>query len=152
MAEQGTEPTSQEEEEIQERTFTQEELDKIVQERLSRQSKQVKEGQAAIQKLQELEEAEKTEQQKLQDKLAEAESRIADFEKRDEIASIKSEVAQAQEVPVELLRGSSQEEIEAHAAQLKKYLEKPSAPVVPNEGKHSDAQPQGDWLREKLQR
>lgn len=61
-----------------------------------------------------LTEAQKTEQEKLNDKLAKLESRAVAAEAK----ALKSDVASAKGVPASLLKGSTLEELEAHADEL----------------------------------
>ena len=55
---------------------------------------------------------------------------------------MRTEVAEATGVPAAALRGSTKEEIEAHAATLSTLIANPQAPrgpLVPSEGSGSDA-------------
>lgn len=77
----------------------------------------------------ELAEAQKSEQQKLADRLADAERKAAEAELR----ALRADVAQAKGVPAGLLSGSSAEELEASADALLAFRgEAPKAPPVPS--------------------
>lgn len=90
-----------------------------------------KENSTAATRLSEIEEASKTEAQKLADRASAAESRVAEFEKREQVAAWKAEVATATGVPAALLAGSTKEEIEAHAAIAKPLIENKTPPRSP---------------------
>ena len=96
---------------------SQEELDRIVQARLDRERKRFAdydELKAKASKLTEIEEANKTEAEKALARAEAAEKRAAELETR----TLKAEVAAAKGVPVNLLTGSTQEELEAAADAL----------------------------------
>lgn len=96
---------------------TQADLDRIVGDRLARERAKFAdydELKAAASKLSEIEEANKTEAEKVAERLATAEKRAADLE----VKALRSDVALAKGVPVALLTGSTQEELEAAADAL----------------------------------
>jgi hypothetical protein len=108
---------------------SQEELDRIIQSRLDRERKKFgdyDELKKAADRLAQLEEANKTEAQKTADKLAAAEKRASELEGK----ALRAEVAAAKGVPVALLTGSTQEELEAAADALIAYRgeQKPAGP------------------------
>lgn len=76
----------------------------------------------------------------LEQKLAEATSRadaaegkVTEFETAKQINDWRTEVAQATGVPANALRGSTKEEFEAHAAELKPLITG-TGPVIPTQG------------------
>lgn len=71
----------------------------------------------AAKRLAEIEEANKSEAQKAQERLAQVEEELA----QERAARIRAEVAAAKGVPVELLKGSTQEDIEAEADRLLEF-------------------------------
>jgi hypothetical protein len=81
-----------------------------------------KANKSAVDKLAEIEEASKTEAQKAAERLAAAEAKVAEFEKREQVTKWKDEVAKASGVPATVLAGSTKEEIEAHAETLKPLI------------------------------
>ncbi len=82
---------------------------------LARQNeKRAKENAAKALKFDEIEEANKSELAKLMERAQAAEAKIADMEAR----ALKAEVAAVKGVPVDLLVGSTQEELEAYADRL----------------------------------
>lgn len=64
----------------------------------------------------------------------EAEAKVGEFESEKEIAQIRQDVAKTAGVPAAALRGSTKEELEAHAAELKPLLTVHNGPVIPNQG------------------
>nr|DAK95927.1 MAG TPA: Major head protein [Caudoviricetes sp.] len=68
-------------------------------------------------------------------KLAEAEARLAQIDAQAALDKIRNDVAQEAGVPAGLLRGSTKDELAAHAAALAEALkERPSVPVIPTQG------------------
>lgn len=59
-------------------------------------------------------------------------------EKSDELAKVREDVAKEAGVPATALRGSSKEEFEAHAAELKPLLTGHLGPVIPSQGDFPD--------------
>lgn len=93
-----------------------------------------KENAEAAKRLAEIEEASKTEAQKQAEKLAEYEAKVREYETREQIAAWANEVSMETGVPAVVLKGSTKEELEAHAAQLKPLIGQPAAPEVPRPG------------------
>jgi hypothetical protein len=58
--------------------------------------------------------------------------KLQTYEAEKERASLVSEIAEANKVPASALRGSTREELEAHAAVLTELI-KPSGPVIPGQ-------------------
>ncbi len=73
-----------------------------------------------------------------------AESKVATFEGEKQVTAWRSEVAKAAGVPEGILRGSTKEEFEAHAAELKPLITAQSAPVIPSQGTQPDKPAVGD--------
>lgn len=120
---------------------SQEDFDKAIQARIARERAKFagyEEGQAALAKLAELEESQKTEAQKTQERLDAAEKRAAELE----LKATRAEVAASKGVPVELLSGSTQEELEASADALIAFRGEPAkGPVIPGQGEAPKAAP-----------
>lgn len=128
---------------------SQEDFDKAIQARIARERAKFAgydEGQAALAKLAELEESQKTEAQKAQERLDAAEKRAAELE----LKATRAEVAAAKGVPVELLSGSTQEELEASADALIAFRgEQAKGPVIPGQGSRPEVSGSAnDWLRD----
>ncbi len=113
-----------------------------------------KANESAAQRLTQIEESQKTEAQKAQERLDAAEKRATELE----LKAARAEVAAAKGVPVGLLSGATQEELEASADALLAFRgEAPKAPIVPGQGKQpektgaaSPAQAFGDFITNQL--
>lgn len=143
----GTEST---ESSHQENTFepikSQEDLDKIIGARVARERKKYEGFEVYKEKAEKydaFEESQKTEMQKLNERLENAEKENAAYKQREQLAGWAKEVSDTSGVPTNLLRGSTKEELMAHADELKAFMgEQPTAPVVPSDGqkpKHKTA-------------
>ena len=109
-----------------ESTFSQEDVNRIVQERLQREREKYSdydELKTAAERAQELEEEKQT--------LAE---RVAEFEAKEEQSKLVAQVANDAGVPADALRGDTKEELEAHAEVLKSLM-KTTGPVIPGQEK-----------------
>lgn len=131
---------------------TQEEFDRIIADRLTRQEQKIRteysafdEYKAKAEKFDAAEAANKTEMQKAIERAEAAEKKAADYEAAQksadekaehdkQVATWASEVAKAKNIPVEMLRGSTKEELEAHADVLKPVIVAQRNGVVPTEG------------------
>lgn len=115
----------------------------FVKDRLERAEKSFTEKHAETfekaKKFDEMEEANKSELQKLQERAESAEKQAEELRLKQELSAWKSEVAKEHEVPVDVLRGSTKEELEEHARAIKEQFATPSAPVVIGDGKHPRA-------------
>ncbi len=101
------------------KTFTQEQLDKIVKERLARAKADVpadyEELKAKAAKLDELEEASKSELEKLTGQYATLKAAHDQLVRDNEVRAWAAEVSAETGVPASVLRGGTKEEIEEHA-------------------------------------
>jgi len=122
---------------------SQADLDRIIADRLSREKAKYSDYTDLKKKADEfdkLAEAQKTETQKAQDRADAAEKRIAEFETAKQVEAWKADVAKAAGVPVEALRGSTLEELQAHGETLKALIPRSEpkkgaiGPYVPSEG------------------
>lgn len=107
------------------KSFTQEQVNEIVESRLAKERGKYKdydELKAKAAKWQEAEDASKSEVDKLREANAALQKQIDDAAAAKQQAEWVSEVAKAKDVPAELLRGSTKEELEAHADQLHAVL------------------------------
>ena len=95
----------------------------------------------AAARLADIEEAQKTETQKLADRLAAAEKKAQDAE----LKALRSDIAQAKGVPVGLLAGSTEEELNASADALLAFRGevKPPPAVPPAAGQGNVGKPLG---------
>lgn len=119
---------------------SQEDFDKAIQARIARERAKIPTDyddlKAKAAKFAEWEEAQKTEAQKTEERLAAAEKRAVELE----LKATRAEVAAAKGVPVELLSGGSQEELEAAADALIAFRgDMAKGPVIPGQGKQPEA-------------
>lgn len=109
-----------------ESTFSQEDVNRIVQERLQREREKYADYddlKTAAERAQELEAEKQT--------LAE---RVAEFEAKEEHRKLVADVAETAGVPADALRGDTKEELESHAEVLKSLM-KTTGPVIPGQEK-----------------
>lgn len=107
-----------EEHKNEEKTFTQAELNAIVQKRLGEEKakyENYEELKAKALKFDELEEQNKSELQKANDKAEALQKEIDSMKKADEIRKVREEVSKELGVPTNLLSGATKEECEAQA-------------------------------------
>lgn len=102
-----------------EKTFTQEQVDRIVQERLARAKQSVPDDYEALKakaaKFDEIEEANKSEFDKLTEQYAALRKEHEQLVHENERKAWASEVSKEKGVPASVLRGDTKEELEAHA-------------------------------------
>ena len=123
--------------EVQERTFTQSELDAIIGDRLAR----VKEKYADYEllkgkanKLDEIEEASKTELQKATERAEAAETELSQLKQANEIKEMREKVAKETGVPVNLITGSTEDECMEQANGIKAFAVPSGYPSVRDAG------------------
>ena len=103
-------------------TFSQEDVDRIVNDRLARERKKYEGFDDLKAKAEQFETAASE-----RDALAQ---KVAEFEAKEQRAALAAEISEATGVPAAALRGDTREELEAHAAQLKSLLPT-TAPAIP---------------------
>lgn len=105
---------------------TQGEFDHAVKNRLERANRQFREENKDVFEkaaaYDELVEKNKSDLEKANDRANKAESELANFKKREEIATWKQEVSKETGVPADVLRGDTKEELTAHAESLKAVM------------------------------
>lgn len=134
-----------------ERTFTQQDVDRIINERIAKE--RTKAESMAAKAREEAERKAAEEQGKYQELYQAAQQKAADLEAKlhaAEIASIKRDVAQRLNMPIALaqrLQGEDEATIEADAKALMAALPKPTAPNI-NSGTGNGAAPTGTAMTE----
>lgn len=106
------------------RTFTQAELNAIVNDRLGREKAKYSDYEAMKEKaakFDELEEANKTELQKASEKVSELKAELEGIKRQNEIRDIRAEVAKEMNIPAELLTGETKEACEAQAKGIAEF-------------------------------
>ena len=120
-----------------ERTFTQAEVDKIVEGRLYKERQRYSDYddlKAKATKYDEAEEASKTELQKAQDKIADYEKRNNDLVKTHELSEIRARVSKETGVPTELLTADTEEACVNQAKAILAFAKPNSYPSVKDAG------------------
>lgn len=111
----------------QERTFTQEQVDRIVQERLARAKAQppadYEELRAKAAKYDEAQEAAKSELERANERASRAEAALEEANARMAHDALVAKVSGETGVPAALLHGSTEEELSASAAAVTEYVE-----------------------------
>lgn len=137
MAEEQTQANTEEQaQEVQTEAATSHEVDWKAEAR--KWEARAKENKSKADKLDEIEEASKTALEKATERAQKAESQVKAYEQEAQRKQWLEEVSSETGLPVSVLRGSTREEIEAHAQILKPYFEKPSAPIVENDNMKSN--------------
>lgn len=137
----------------QPRTFTQEEVNALMGDLRKKERAKFsnyEEYKAAADELAKLKEKNKTELEKATERAEAAEAKLAERDAADAIAQDIREVAKATGVPEEALRGSTREEIEAHAEVLKPLFAKKAAPSVNTGSPSTETKGSGDPLRDAI--
>lgn len=142
--------------ETSEKTFTQAELDSIINERLQRERSKYADYSALKEKADSYDqyvEANKSELQKAQEKSAALQKELDGLKQAAAVKAIKEKVAKDTGVPAELLTGTTEEECKAQADAIKAFA-KPSYPSIYDAGepsgtkKASTAQQFADWFNQ----
>lgn len=121
----------------EERTFTQAELNAIVQKRIGEVSAKYENYEELKEKAQlydQQEEASKSELQKASERAEKLQAELDSMKKAAETRALCDKVAKETGVPAELLRGSTEEELKAHAEAIKAFNKKPAYPSVEDHG------------------
>lgn len=119
---QGNSATNASEQEA--RTFTQDELNAIVNDRLGREKAKYSDYEAMKEKAakyDELEEAKKSELQKANETVTALKDELNEIKKQNEIRDIRTEVAKNMNIPAELLTADTKEACEAQAQAIQAF-------------------------------
>lgn len=123
---------------------TQEELNRIIADRVARAKSQFADYGDLKKKAEQFDaiaEAQKTETQRAIERAESAERRAQELESKQQVADWKSQIAKEVGVPASALRGTTEEDLRAHAEELKQLLPDPNArnngngAFVPAEGR-----------------
>ena len=111
----------------QSQSFSQDDVNRIVQERLQREREKYADYddlKTAAERAQELEA-----------QTQELTAKVAEFESKEEHRKLVADVAETAGVPAGVLKGDTKEELEAHAEALKEILQNTTGPVIPGQEK-----------------
>ena len=132
-----TEVKTQEQTGTEEKTFTQEELNSIVQKRvgeLTSKYENYEELKAKAQKFDALAEESKTELQKATEKADALEKELTSLKTANKVRAIREEVAKDKGVPANLLTGETKEDCEKQADDIIAFAKPKSYPAVKDKG------------------
>ena len=132
-----TEVQVQETQQTEERTFTQAELNAIVQKRIGEVSakyENYEELKAKAQKFDQIEEESKSELQKANERADALQKELDGWKKADSVRKIREEVATALGVPASLLNGETKEECEEQAKGILSFAKPAAYPSVKDGG------------------
>lgn len=119
------------------KTFTQDELNAIVSERIGRVKAKYEgfdELKAKAEKYDQLEEANKTELQKASEKVAKLEAEIESMRKTEEVRTIREKVASETGIPANLLTGDTEDDCKEQAEAIKSFAMPQSYPAIRDGG------------------
>ena len=121
------------------KTFTQEELDTIVKDRLARERQKyegidLKELQRKASEFDKLEEANQTELDKAQKKIGDLEAELNSIKKAQEVEVIRNKVAEATGVPANLLTADDEDACMEQAKAIKAFAVPDGYPIVKDGG------------------
>ena len=139
------------------KTFTQDELNTIVAERLERERKKFEgfdDFKAKAARLDELEAASKTELQKATEKAEKLEKELSTLKNAEKVRGVRSEVAKETGVPAELLTGETKEACQEQAKAILAFAKPGGYPSlkdggeVQHVGKPTTGQQFADWMQQ----
>lgn len=151
---QDTTQTAQQTEAEPATTFTQEDVDRIVQKRLAKFAdyEALKEK---AEKFDAAEEASKSDLQKAEERAAALQAELDALKKADTIRTVRDEVSKDKSVPAELLTGETKEECEAQADAILQFAKPTTYPRVRDGGeptgkmKRATRDQFAEWLTER---
>lgn len=120
-----------------EKTFTQAELDQIIQDRLKRERDKYLDYETLkekAQKLDQIEEDAKTELQKAQERAEKLQTELSEMKHAEEVRAIRDKVAQTTGVPASLLTGDTEELCNEQAAGILSFKSSVGYPTVKDGG------------------
>ena len=146
--------TTQGEEQTQVKTFTQDEVNHIVSNRVKKYA-DYDELKKKADMFDQIEEANKTELQKAQDRANSLQTELDALKKASELRDLRDEVSKAKGVPASLLTGGTREECETQADQILSFAKaSPGYPSVPDGGelthtpKKSTREQFAEWMEQ----
>ena len=147
------------EESVEEKRFTQAEMDKVIADRLARE-RQKYEGYSELKekaaKFDELEAASKTELQKATERAEKLEKELNSLKKAEEVRAIRAKVAKEEGIPEHLLTGDTEEACIEQAKAINAYANPNGYPVLKDGGevqnvvKGSTQQQFAEWAKQAL--
>ena len=145
--------------EVEQKTFTQEEVNSIIAERLGRDRQKYADYDSLKQKAEEfdkLQEANKSELQKATERADALEKQLADIKKANEVRDIRLKVSNETGVPLELLTAETEDECRSMAEKINAFAMPKGYPKVTDGGevsrtpKRSSAEQFAEFMKEIL--
>lgn len=130
-------PTTTQEQDASERTFTQAEMNAIIADRLSRERAKYADYDALKEKADQFDaaqEADKTELQKANERAAALQTQVDALTRANEVREVRGKVSAATGVPAELLSGETEEACKAQAQAILKFAKSNGYPSVKDGG------------------
>ena len=143
----------------EEKTFTQDEVNQMIGERLAREKAKYsnyEELEAKAQKFDEIEEKSKTELQKAQEERDAFKAELEGMKKANSIRELREKVAKEKNIPANLLTGETEEDCTAQADAILSFAMPNAYPVVKDSGevrktmKKDTASQFADWFNEQI--
>ena len=147
---------TQEQQTVEEKLFTQDEVNKFFDRRYSETMSKLKEYEAKAKKYDELEEANKTELQKATEKAEKLQAELDSIKKANEVREMRDKVAQETGVPAHLLTAETEDECKAQAESIKEFAKPSAYPSVRDGGeprinnKNSARADFSEWVKKTL--
>ena len=145
-----------------EKTFTQAELDAVVQDRLDREKKKIAEYgdldelKRKAEQFDKIEEESKSELEKANEKAASLQAKLDQLERENQVKTIREEVSKETGVPAHLLTADTKEACEEQAKDIMSFAKPASYPSVPDggevggTGKRSTEEQFAEWAEKQL--
>lgn len=143
----------------EEKTFTQDEVNQMIGERLAREKAKYsnyEELEAKAQKFDEIEEKSKTELQKAQEERDAFKAELEGMKKANSVRELREKVAKEKNIPANLLTGETEEECTAQADAILSFAMPNAYPAVKDSGevrktmKKDTASQFADWFNEQI--
>lgn len=143
----------------EERTFTQDEVNQMIGERLAREKAKYsnyEELEAKAQKFDEIEEKSKTELQKAQEERDAFKAELEGMKKANSVRELREKVAKEKNIPANLLTGETEEDCTAQADAILSFAMPNAYPAVKDGGevrktmKKDTASQFADWFNEQI--
>lgn len=143
----------------EERTFTQDEVNQMIGERLAREKAKYsnyEELEAKAQKFDEIEEKSKTELQKAQEERDAFKAELEGMKKANSVRELREKVAEEKNIPANLLTGETEEDCIAQADAILSFAMPNAYPAVKDGGevrktmKKDTASQFADWFNEQI--
>lgn len=106
---------------------TQEDLNRIINERLSRERAKFSDYDALKAQVASL----TSERDTLKTEVDTLNAKVSERDSRDALEALKSDLVKESHVPASALRGTTEDELKTHLAELEQVIPKPSGPAVP---------------------